>query len=48
MELLCDSRWRKVTDGDIVSASVLEVKAGDKVYWAFGTMDQAAAYFNNL
>lgn len=38
----------KVTDGDIVSASVLEVKAGDKVYWAFGTMDQAAAYFNNL
>lgn len=39
---------KKVTDGDIVSASVLEVKAGDKVYWAFGTMDQAAAYFNNL
>ena len=38
----------KVTDGDIVSASVLEVKAGDKVYWAFGTMDQATAYFNNL
>lgn len=38
----------KVTDGDIVSASVLEVKADDKVYWAFGTMDQAAAYFNNL
>lgn len=38
----------KVTDGDIVSASVLEVKAGDKVYWAFGAMDQAAAYFNNL
>ena len=38
----------KVTDGDIVSASVLEVKAGYKVYWAFGTMDQSAAYFNNL
>ena len=35
----------KVTDGDIVSASVLEVKPGDNVYWAFGTYDQAAAYF---
>lgn len=35
----------KVTDGDIVSASVLEVKDGDQVLWAYGTMDQAADYF---
>ena len=35
----------KVSDGDILSASVLEVKPGDNVYWAFGTYDQAAAYF---
>lgn len=38
----------KVEEGDIVSASVLEVENGDSVYWAFGTMDQAAAYFNDL
>ena len=38
----------KVAAGDIVSASVLEVEKGDDVYWAFGTMDQATKYFNNL
>lgn len=38
----------KVEEGDIVSASVLEVENGDSVYWAFGTMDQAEAYFNDL
>lgn len=35
----------KVAAGDIVSASVLEVEAGDQVLWAYGTMDQAADYF---
>lgn len=39
---------KKVTDGDILSASVLEVKEGDEVYWAYGTSDQATAYFNSL
>ena len=38
----------KVAAGDIVSASVLEVEKGDDVYWAFGTMDQATKYVNNL
>lgn len=38
----------KVKEGDIVSASVLEVEKGDSVYWAFGTYDQATAYFNTL
>lgn len=38
----------KVAAGNIVSASVLEVEKGDDVYWAFGTMDQATKYFNNL
>lgn len=35
----------KVVEGEIVSASVLEVKDGDAVYWAFGTEDQAKEYF---
>lgn len=35
----------KVAEGDIVSASVLEVKNTDKVYWAFGTSKQAEEYF---
>ena len=39
---------KKVAEGDIVSASVLEVEEGDSVYWAFGTMDQANKYFNGL
>ena len=38
----------KVSEGDIVSASVLEVKDGDSVYWAFGTYQQAADYFSTL
>ena len=32
----------------MVSASVLEVKDKDSVYWAFGTMDQANQYFDEL
>ena len=39
---------KKVAEGDILSASVLEVEEGDSVYWAFGTMDQANEYFNGL
>lgn len=39
---------KKVAEGDIVSASVLEVEEGDSVYWAFGTMDQANTYFDKL
>lgn len=39
---------KKVAEGDIVSASVLEVEEGDSVYWAFGTMNQANAYFDKL
>ena len=39
---------KKVAEGDILSASVLEVEEGDSVYWAFGTMDQANKYFNGL
>ena len=39
---------KKVTDGDILSASVLEVKKGDEVYWAYGTSGQATAYFDSL
>lgn len=39
---------KKVSEGDIVSASVLEVKDGDSVYWAFGTYQQAADYFSTL
>ena len=38
----------KVAEGDILSASVLEVENGDYVYWAFGTMDQANNYFNSV
>ena len=38
----------KVSEGDIVSASVLEVEDEDSVYWAFGTYEQATKYFNNL
>lgn len=38
----------KVAEGDIVSASVLEVEKGDSVYWAFGTMNQANAYFKTI
>ncbi len=38
----------KVSEGDIVSASVLEVEDGDSVYWAFGTYQQAADYFSTL
>lgn len=39
---------KKVAEGDILSAAVLEVKDGDSVYWAFGTMDQANQYFDEL
>ena len=38
----------KLCDRDILSASVLEVKDGDKVYWAYGTKDQIADYFGML
>ncbi len=38
----------KVAAGDVVSASVLDIKAGDAVYWAFGTATQAAEYFELL
>lgn len=38
----------KVAEGNILSASVLEVEKNDSVYWAFGTMDQANAYFKTL
>ena len=38
----------KVAEGDIVSASVVEVKNTDKVYWAFGTSKQAEEYFDML
>ena len=38
----------KVAEGDILSASVLEVENGDYVYWAFGTMNQANNYFNSV
>lgn len=37
-----------MSDRDILSASVLEVKDGDKVYWAYGTKDQIADYFGML
>lgn len=39
---------KKVAEGDILSAAVLEVEDGDSVYWAFGTMDQASQYFDDL
>lgn len=39
---------KKVAEGDILSAAVLEVEDGDSVYWAFGTMDQANQYFDDL
>ena len=39
---------KKVSEGDMVSASVLEVKDGDSVYWAFGTYQQATNYFSTL
>lgn len=39
---------KKVAEGDILSASVLEVENGDYVYWAFGTMNQANNYFNSV
>lgn len=39
---------KKVAEGDMVSASVLEVKDKDSVYWAFGTYQQAADYFSTL
>ena len=39
---------KKVAEGDILSAAVLEVKDGDSVYWVFGTMDQANQYFDDL
>ena len=46
VEVVAES-WNlaKVTEGDVVSASVLEVEKGDSVYWAFGTMAQANEYF---
>lgn len=39
---------KKVSEGDIVSAAVLEVEDGDSVYWAFGTYQQATDYFSTL
>lgn len=39
---------KKLSEGDVLSASVLEVEADDVVYWAFGTYAQAQAYFNGL
>ena len=38
----------KVSEGDIVSAAVLEVEEGDSVYWAFGTQNLAEDYFDSL
>lgn len=38
----------KVALGDIVGSAVLELQDGDSVYWAFGTMAEAADYFNAL
>lgn len=38
----------KVSEGDIVSAAVLEVEDGDSVYWAFGTQKLAEDYFDSL
>lgn len=38
----------KVAEGDYLSASVLEVEDDDCVYWAYGTMDQANAYFEQV
>lgn len=37
-----------VEAGNIVSASVLPLQAGDMVYWAFGTAAEAAEYFDEL
>ena len=39
---------KKVSEGDMLSASVLEVEKNDSVYWAFGTMEQADTYFKTL
>lgn len=38
----------KVAEGDYLSASVLEVEEDDCVYWAYGTMKQANAYFEQV
>lgn len=38
----------KVSEGDILSAAVLEVEEGDSVHWAFGTSDMATEYFDAL
>lgn len=38
----------KVAEGDLVSASILPIETGDRVYWAFGTYDQAQDYFKLL
>ena len=38
----------KVAEGDLVSASILPIETGDRVYWAFGTYDQAQDYFELL
>lgn len=37
-----------VAESSVVSASVLPVQEGDRVFWAFGTTDECAGYFNGL
>lgn len=37
-----------MSERDFLSASVCEVKNGDKIYWAYGTKDQAEEYFDAL
>ena len=46
--LIINRDGKVMSDRDILSASVLEVKDGDKVYWAYGTKDQIADYFGML
>ena len=46
--LIMDGIGKKVSEGDMLSASVLEVEKNDSVYWAFGTMEQADTYFKTL
>ncbi len=37
-----------VSESNVVSASVMPVQTGDKVFWAFGTQDVCADYFAEL
>lgn len=40
--------YSKVPGCDVISASVFEVKSGDRVYWVYGTSDQANSYFTSV